>query len=52
MESKKRKIISDLIAYVDRSADLKFLSQKFKINEKKLFKIANKIEKLGIIKKI
>jgi len=52
MYSKKRRLMSNLIAYVDRSVDLKFLSQKFKINEKKLLKIANKIEKFGIIKKI
>ena len=44
--------MSNLIAYVDRSVDLKFLSEKFNINPKKLFKIANELEKHGILKKI
>lgn len=52
MRSRERKIMSDLIAYVDHSVDLKFLSEKFKVNEKKLVKIANELEKLGILKKI
>jgi DNA-binding IscR family transcriptional regulator len=52
MRSRERKIMSDLIAYVDHSVDLKFLSEKFKVDEKKLVKIANELEKLGILKKI
>lgn len=52
MKSKDREIMSNLIAYVDRSVDLKFLSEKLKINPKKLFKIANELEKHGILKKI
>ena len=52
MRSRERKIMSDLIAYVDYSVDLKFLSEKFKVDEKKLIKIANELKKFGILKKI
>ena len=42
--------MSNLIAYVDRSVDLKFLSEKLRLT-KKLFKIANELENTVYSKK-
>ena len=52
MRNKNRMQISNFLAYIDQSCDLKFLSNKLKIKFSKLNFIAKILEKNKIIKKI